>query len=872
MKIRSLQAQVSIVLLVLAVTLLTQLFFARNSLSTLVENQSSLTQSHSHVGVVYELERDVIDLQRNLLIYKATGSDSAIHRFHTIMELVDEQILKLSKEVGEGKQYLINEESFARMVSHLADYELNFTSVINAKAKQESAIERIDSDISSIDQYISQKRTQVSIDVKSEVVGLREIMSDYLATFNPLDISRFNKKTSNVISQFTRIKYLDGVEKAKNIKKEFRRLIQLTRGYQFLVNVVMAGSANEFLFLTKKIREAAIEKQELIELEAEKSAKQAQFINSVISVLSILIIISIAWFLSREIIFPIKNITDIFTVLSKGDDIDSIPSVNRNDEIGDLARAAEVFHKNNSLTKQLLVESQDMIATQEVLNIQLEQQKKKAELAAKSKSDFLANMSHEIRTPMNGIVGLVDLVLKTKLTNKQKQYLDRISYSGQIMMNVINDILDFSKIEAGKMEIESVELDINTIIENLISSMMVRIYDKQLDFKVWVSPNVPKKIIGDPLRISQVLLNLCSNSIKFTDSGSIIIKFDFINNQLYFSVHDTGIGMTQAQLDSIFESFTQADGSISRKYGGTGLGLSIVKKLIELMHGDIKVESTVDVGTEIYVSISCDIADQAPLLTPLTGDLPSIHYAGRNGKPSYIKYVFEQLHIPLIDISTIQDAQVMTTGQEQFVLFEGIKSLPASYLSSCLESKVKLFCVLNANEIDEKEKVKAMGDITVLQHPFSPNQYERFFSEIFGVNPSSILAAPELVGDAHAMTGHVLLVEDNPINQLVAGDMLEGLGVTYDLAEDGIQAVKAVKGKEYDLVFMDVQMPKMDGYTATKTLREAGYDDVIICGLSANALKEDLEKAEQSGMNDYLTKPLILDSLKALLEKYLIQS
>lgn len=872
MKIRSLQAQVSIVLLVLAVTLLTQLLFARNSVSTLVKNQSSLTYSHSHVGVVYELERDVIDLQRNLLIYKATGSDSAIHRFHTIMELVNEQILKLSKEVGDGKQYLINEENFSRMVSHLADYEQNFTSVINAKDQQESAIESIDSDLASIDQYTSKRSNQVSIDIKSEVVSLREIMSSYLAKFNPLDISRFNKRISKVISQFTRIQYLDGVEKAKRIKKQFRRLIQLTRGYQFLVSVVMAGSANEFLFITKKIREAALEKQDLIELEAERAAKEAQFVNGVISVVSILIIFSIAWFLSRKIIFPIKNITDIFTVLSRGDDIDRIPSVNRNDEIGDLAKAAEIFHQNNSLTKKLLVESQDMIATQEVLNIQLEQQKKKAELAAKSKSDFLANMSHEIRTPMNGIVGLVDLVLKTKLTNKQKQYLDRISYSGQIMMNVINDILDFSKIEAGKMEIESVELDINTIIENLISSMMVWVNDKQLDFKVWVSPNVPKKIIGDPLRISQVLLNLCSNSIKFTDSGSIIIKFDYIDNQLCFSVHDTGIGMTQSQLDSIFESFTQADGSISRKYGGTGLGLSIVKKLIELMHGDIKVESSVNVGTEIYVSIACDIADQTPLLTPLTGDLPSIHYAGRNGKPSYIKYVFEQLHIPLVDISTIQGAQVITSEQEQFVLFEGIKALPASYLSSCLKSKVQLFCVLNSNDNAEKVKVREMGDITVLQHPFSPSQYERFFREILGVNQSPAVISSTPVGDVHAMTGHVLLVEDNPINQLVAGDMLEGLGISYDLAENGIEAVKAVKEKEYDLVFMDVQMPKMDGYTATKTLRDAGYNDVIICGLSANALKEDLEKAEQSGMNDYLTKPLIHDSLKALLEKYLIQS
>ena len=372
MNIRSLQAQVNIVLLVLTVTLLSQLFSARNSLSTLVENQSRLTQSHNNVGVVYELERDVIDLQRNLLIYKATGSDSAIHRFHTIMESVNEQVLNLSKEVGEGAEFLISDEDFSRMVTHLADYELNFTSVINAKAQQESVIEIIEKDLVSIDQYTQESKNQVSVNIKSDVVGLREIMADYLSTFNPLEISRFNKRISNIITSFENIRYIEGVGKTKNIKKQFRRLIQLTRGYQYLVNVVMAGSANEFLFITKKIRKSAIKKQEDIEFNAEVSSKHAQFINSIISVVSILIIISIAWFLSRNIMYPIKSITDVFTILSRGDDVDTIPSANRNDEIGDLARAAEIFHKNNSLTKKLLVESQDMIATQEVLNIQLD--------------------------------------------------------------------------------------------------------------------------------------------------------------------------------------------------------------------------------------------------------------------------------------------------------------------------------------------------------------------------------------------------------------------------------------------------------------------------------------------------------------------
>lgn len=872
MHIRSLHTRVNITLFILTITSILQLFSARNNLSILIDNQSILTQSHSNVGVVYGLERDVIDLQRSLLIFKETGSSSAIHRFHTIMENVNTQINSLAESVGEGNNHLVSEDMFSRMVAHLEDYESNFTSVISAKAKQVTSIERIDVALDKLNQYTINKNTKIALSIRGNIITLNQTMSDYLSTLNSDDIAIFNEYINNLKSNFKSINKTREIKEVNKVKKEFRRLIQLTRGYLYLVNVVMAGSANEFLFLTKKIREQATEKQNEIESLVNESSDYAEIINSIVSSISILIIFSIAWFLWRKILHPIRGMTNVFTSLAKGDDIGDIPNINRRDEIGDLARAAEVFHKNNLLTKDLLVESQDMIANQAVLNIQLENEKQKAEAAAKSKSTFLANMSHEIRTPMNGIVGLVDLMLKTHLTNKQERYLQRIAYSGQIMMNVINDILDFSKIEAGKMEIEAIEFDVNHIIENVISSMSVRIIEKNIDFKVWVTPNVPEKLIGDPLRISQILLNLCSNSIKFTEQGSIAIKFDLVDNMFCFSVHDTGIGMNKEQLDTIFESFTQADGSISRKYGGTGLGLSIVDQLVRMMKGNINVESNVGVGTDIYIKIKCSIIDDVPLLKPFNKNLPTVHYIGRNGKASAIKYVLQGLNINIEDLSTHdhRSDSLCAIPEHHYVLFEGMEALDNITMARCIDSQANMLCILNSDESNSKEKLQELGNIKILQHPFSPKQYQYVFKKLFNIEGDEAENhTQEKENVSITLTGHVLLVEDNQINQLVAGDMLESLGVTYDLAEDGMQAVEAVMNNTYDLVFMDVQMPKMDGYTATKTLREAGMNDVIICGLSANALKEDLEKATQSGMNDYLTKPLVQDSLQIMLEKYL---
>lgn len=869
MKFRSLHSRVNIALIILALALLTQLYTARSSLTVLSDNQNLLIRSYDNVSLIYELERDVIDLQRNLLIYKETASDSSIHRFNAVLESIEGKINYLSENIDAGDEYQIDKDMFKRMVKHIQDYEENFGSVIMAREKQKDSIKHIDVELDNIQNQFELVSYKIknNVKIKTLFIEIKQSIHSYVKSLDPEDSAAFNNKVDEMLVLLTKEDLPASSIVFKDIKKDFRRLIQLNRGYLYLVNVVMAGSANEFLFLTKKMREQASKNQDEISTKTGISSKRIQNQYAIVSIISILIIIVIAVFLSNKLLAPIRTMTNVFIRLSKGEEIEGIPYVHRRDEIGDLAKSAEVFHQNNMLTKDLLVQSQDMIANQEVLNIQLENEKEKAELAAKSKSMFLANMSHEIRTPMNGIVGLVDLMKKTKIDEKQRSYLDKIAYSGQIMMNVINDILDFSKIEAGKMEIEKIKFNINSIIENVISSMLVRVNEKQLNFQIWVSDKVPKKLIGDPLRISQILLNLCSNSIKFTDKGDLLIRFDYKDNSLKFSVCDTGIGMSKEQLATIFESFTQADGSISRKYGGTGLGLTIVDQLVGLMQGSIQVESELNKGTQIHVNIQCPALEDSTAALKL--EFEHLCYMPKSSVAEWI-IAYNNQHPQNIKIVTDSSGKkiLCEDNETDLILFEGLGAMPEDMIKSALYRNKTLGCILNSNEGTQKPALQNLGDIKILQHPFSPQQCQNFFNELFD-KYHNIKEEEKEIETVIQLNGHLLLVEDNPINQVVAGDMLDTLGLTYETAENGLEAIDKVTSHAYDLVLMDVQMPKMDGYTATQALREKGFKDLVICGLSANALKEDLEKARQSGMSDYLTKPLVMGELQKVLQRYL---
>jgi signal transduction histidine kinase len=390
----------------------------------------------------------------------------------------------------------------------------------------------------------------------------------------------------------------------------------------------MAGSANEFLYLSGELAKKVTTDSEIATQRTYTLAESTQRNGELFSLVAILLALSAALFAMFRILGPIRSITQVFNKLAQGVQISNIPGSSRKDEIGKLAKAALVFSDKNRETEKLLDEARTMNSQLESLNKAITEAKIKAEQATASKSMFLANMSHEIRTPMNGIIGLIELAQQQELSTTVKGYLDKAAYSGQILLSVINDILDFSKIEAGKLKIEEVSFSLHSLFDNLIAVIALRAKEKNLSVHFTVNPKIPPQVIGDPLRIAQIIMNIGNNAVKFTEQGRIDIEFDGSLNEkgnvlnLTMRITDSGIGMSAAQLDRIFKPFTQADGSTNRKYGGTGLGLAIVSQLTELMNGRLDATSTMGKGSTFEVELPLKAFKNQPGVLEQTPQLP----------------------------------------------------------------------------------------------------------------------------------------------------------------------------------------------------------------------------------------------------------
>ncbi len=582
-----------------------------------------------------------------------------------------------------------------------------------------------------------------------------------------------------------------------------------------------------------------------------------------------IIVLIFAILVSRGISIPIKNLTVAANAIAKGD-LSYRAKVKSGEELGTLA------NNFNNMAEELITA------------------KEGAEVANRAKSEFLANMSHEIRTPMNGIIGMTDLLLDTKLTREQNEFVDTIRYSSDALLSVINDILDFSKIEAGKMEMECIDFDLPVAVESTTDLLAIKAHEKGIVFSCFIAPDVPSLLRGDPGRLRQMLINLVNNAIKFTENGEVAIEACLSEETeasvtVRFDIRDTGVGIPVDRIDRLFKPFSQIDASTTRKYGGTGLGLMISKQISELMGGQIGVKSEEGKGSTFWFTAVLEKQPSSLQQLPIEhGDITNMHVLVVDDNDTNRRIFRAYLESWSCRVEEAVSAEAAMVKLRSAVKSED--SFKIALLDYCIPevdggtlcTEIKndpqlqdliLVMLTSAGKRGDAEYFRKLGFAAYLNKPVKQSQLFECLGMVTGKSSNvekdtkRQIITQYSISEDNKQRVRILVAEDNIVNQKVTLNIMEKkLGYNADVVNNGREAIESLEKLDYDLVLMDCQMPEMDGYEATQTIRDESSPvrnhDIPIIAMTANAMKGDREKCIEAGMNDYVSKPINIKKLK----------